>query len=1516
MDTPTTATQQRNNSHAGNNRISVESFVSVPNTTYTKPPPQNYNRPKVCPFCAGPHNPFECKLPAHEKFIAVRQHKLCSNCLGPHFYRECQNLKRCRTCDRFHHTSLHDYFANSSRINPPRNNSQQHATSGCAIAPQSHCTVTVRKEQPPIANPLDTENTHAIPSETQNQEKSKPKEQEMDIILLETGKVKLLNDDKETIAGVLIDRGSMVTYISKEAATRLGLKPHRKRPLNVNGFAGHVTKRIYDAAYVNVKTNDGIQTIEALISNDEIVKPITQIGWDACQEYNYIAGLDLANDFSDRALTIDLMLGVDFAFEFLENRMVKGDGPTVQFSNIGCFVSGPLRPKMTPTIITTASSEATPHKVAIQDNELAFLESYLQANALHTSDVTDTEYDQKFKDEYLSKIQYKDSRYYVPLPWRTDHPELPNNLETCKSRIKQVMGRLRKLDLIDAYVNVMRENIEKDFVSEISHESTADTEGYYVPHFPVLRDSETTPVRIVFDASSGSPSLNDCLYEGPNMLQDLNELLMRFRVAKIGLTADIARAFLSVRLMECDRKYVKFLWYKDNDVTKEIVPYACNTIIFGNVSSPFALAITLQKHLAAHADSPVAKDMQNKLYVDNLLTGVDTDEEGLAYYHESRGLLNAAAMHLRQWGSNSEKLTNQIQADGLQTKSNDVGVLGLKWATKSDKLFIAKKELPLPQALTKRIATSLTASVFDPLGLIAPMTVPAKAFVNKLWKQNSNWDENLSSQDQEQWIKIAENLRQVNDVKLPRWLGANTKKPLEIIIFCDACPTTALGCVAYAKQDTTIALLGSKNKVISSKNAHQTVPKLELMAMVMGVEFGDTLRKIYAKDYPAIEITYTTDSEIALYWLKSGKKLKPFVQNRVNIIREKSNPNSWYHVATDENSADILSRGATHEELQRSSWITGPKWLTQPRHTWPLKNIQDKPEIAITLAAGVEMANVFQPASQNINISNVIDINRFSSLQKLLRVTALVTRAFRSGPINRSMLTAEDVNKAEKLWISHIQTTAYADVLTYFQCLHSGRATRFPKRQAIINQLGLFIDKSNIIRCGGRISAADVAPDRKYPILLPHRSYLTTLVIQNAHHTMVHYGVGSTMAHLRNKYWITSMRASVKKVIGRCVICKKVAGRPYLTPVAPPLPEFRINDLTAFKSTAVDFTSHLYVRVNNTTQKVYVCLFTCCTTRGVHLEITPDLTVESFIRSFRRFTSTHSTPSLIYCDNAKTFTGADAELKRLYNIVSSDRFKNHLTDKGIYFKYAPVQASWFAGVHERLIGVTKLALKKTLNKSLVSIDEFQTLIKEIQATINNRPLTYLSADPKELKAITPNNLIYGHDVTLLPNEDMQNESFDPTYAGRDKLEKIAHKRAQLLETFRTRFYDEYLARLRQQHQYELRKQNAKSDVIKLGDVVLVHDKDTPRRKWKLGIIMELHPGIDGLTRSALVRTATGKSNRAIGKLYPLELNVDELIEQTASEKTVLNRNETSRPKRSTADLTRLRIRENLDYYEQ
>jgi hypothetical protein len=1495
----------------------------------------NGSKPKSCAFCDGDHYPTTCVKGDSDRFDVVKAKRLCFNCLRPHAAKNCSNRRNCNVCNRRHHTSLHNHFAQQygAATERQRNNGSD-STSSCAI-PRANSrqgagdSASVESDIGLHDREFSAdENTRAKSSGSETQSVgdvvtvAESVAENNKIVLLETGQVTLENGGTDTRVGVLIDRGSMLSYIRKGTAAKLGLEAHGKRYLNVNGFGGHVSRRCYDIAFVSVATNEGSKQIEVLVT-DEIVKPINQSGWKKCLTHEYIRELPLADNLNSGGhLVVDLLIGCDSAYLFLENRLITGkNGPTVQFSNIGCFLSGPLETR-------NGSGDATAQAAVIGDNvpcgtmsqddddqEIQFLKSYLDSCILTHEEQNEGEYNEQFLTNYLDKMQFKEGHYYAPLPWKDDHPELKPNIDACRSRLQQVTARLKKLGMADQYIRVMQENINKGYVSEVENSEQVwnNSDCHFMPHFPVLKDSVTTPVRIVFDASCGSPSLNDCLYGGPNMTQDLVQLLMSFRRKKYGMTADIARAFLSVRLLESDRKYVRFLWYKNNDMTKEIVPYTCNTVIFGNISSPFTLAITLHKHLTQY-NTPVSLDMLAKTYVDNLLSGVDSETEALGYYKEARDMMSSAAFDLRQWATNSERLNEQIQKDGTNVKPGLVSILGLKWDPNRDEISVAERRFDDEKVglLSKRKVVSEMSSIFDPLGLLGPMVVPAKSFANTLWVESKSWDEPLNDEQKKKWNEIRMSLQRVHEIKFSRWLKIDSDDTLEIIIFCDACPIKAIGCVAYGKQGKQVTLLGSKNKVVSQKNNKLTVPKLELQAMVMGAQYANQLATTYGDSYEAVKFTLLTDSEIALYWLRSEKKLTQIVKNRVQTIRGLTDVNQWYHVATSDNLADILSRGTNCQGLKDSDWVHGPNWLKEDQNTWPIHSLDEKThDTCIVLAASIEIDNEFRaPDVQQHGISQIIDAERYSSYTKLLKVTALVTQAFRKGVEHKGKITAEHIQAAEKLWVKETQRKRYGEVFTYLEAEQATKK-KLPRRPPIVNQLGLFLGENGQIRCGGRVRNAKVAFDRKCPTLLPNTCHLSTLIIRNAHQRVVHYGVGATMSELRNKYWITSMRSAVNRVIKRCVTCKLVSGRPYVTPLAPDLPDFRLNELTAFRATAVDFTAHIYVktRVKETqkfeTQKVYICLFTCCTTRAVELEVVPDLTVGSFLRAFRRFTASFSVPNIVYCDNAKTFKSAETELKRLLNNVSNDTVQNHLASKGITFKYIPVQASWFGGVHERMIGVAKNAIKKTLGRALVTLDELQTLIKEIQQVINNRPLTYVSNNPTELAAITPNHLIYGQNLNLLPHDEADMSDFDVTYGGKVTLEKMAHRRNQLITNFQKRFQDEYLAVLRERHTHEIAKQNAKVDTVRAGDVVLVHDKDKRRLNWKLGKIEQLNKGHDGLTRSALVRTTSGLSNRAIGKLYPLEFHISDANDNAGSETT---NDKNPRPRRAAAEMARERIK--------
>ena len=292
-------------------------------------------------------------------------------------------------------------------------------------------------------------------------------------------------------------------------------------------------------------------------------------------------------------------------------------------------------------------------------------------------------------------------------------------------------------------------------------------------------------------------------------------------------------------------------------------------------------------------------------------------------------------MNLRQWFTNSPELTTIIDKMRTGSERHHAGLLGMMWNPKEDTLQFPRKAIVIPPDVkfTKRQVLSSASSTFDPIGLISPVLVPAKKFISSLWDKGFDWDEILPDELQQQYNQIAKEIEAASTFDTSRYLDFDKALPVEMHIFCDACPTTAAGCCVFFAQNQKVRFIGSKVKLSSSKHA-RTVPHWELIAMVMGARLG-RIREIFNKDFPFISSYYWTDSTICLHWLYSTKQLPVFTRNRTTEILRLTDLSSWSHVSSANNPADILSRGCSADELLQSALSQrGPPWLTA-HSLWP-----------------------------------------------------------------------------------------------------------------------------------------------------------------------------------------------------------------------------------------------------------------------------------------------------------------------------------------------------------------------------------------------------------------------------------------------------------------------------------------------------------------------------------------------------------------------------------------------------
>ena len=741
------------------------------------------------------------------------------------------------------------------------------------------------------------------------------------------------------------------------------------------------------------------------------------------------------------------------------------------------------------------------------------------------------------------------------------------------------------------------------------------------------------------------------------------------------------------------------LWLSNhNNPNSHLLTYRFQAVLFGATSSPFILNAVLHHHLQQY-QLEVANDIKQNLYVDNIISGCSSEEAATQYYHQAREIMKDANFNLRSWASNSPMLNALATQDSAADINTTVNILGIHWSTHNDQLHLAAaNSTNVNMLVTKREILQHSCKTFNPLGFATPIMIRAKMLIQTLWKRGVDWDEPLDNVLCQEWFLIFKDIVSVSDLRIPRQYFHSESKMCnaELHLFCDA-SIKAYGTIAFLRHKDKSTFVMARGRVAPLKTL--TLPQLELLGALTAARLSVYIQNSFSQFQFRTHIW--TDSQIVLYWLQGTKKLKPFVEHRISEIQQlKLMLNTtWHYCPTADNPADMITRGTSVQQLASSSlWNKGPPWLTNEKN-WPQWNPSTTLHLHVAAITSEEFVPPTPRFSPTLTLHNIIDPSNYSRLGKLLRVTAYVYRFTsnlkKRNSQQRDLLTAAEVDFTRKQWIKNSQHQVYAAELSNLSSQPSSS-----QRIMLVRQLRLFIDSDGLLRCGGRIHNAPLTQLAKFPYLLPPKHPFTALVVHATHVKLYHSGIGSTVTALRQSYWIPSARQYVKSLLRRCVVCKKHSGKPYTAPDPAPLPKMRMQDARPFSVTGVDFTGALYVHHGGQEIKVYVCLFTCATSRAIHLEVVTDLSTETFLLAFRRFAGRRSTPQLMVSDNATTFQAAAEELKTL---SSSEEVRAVLNREGVTWRFIPKKAPWFGGFWERLIGLTKSAIKKVLGRAHVSL---------------------------------------------------------------------------------------------------------------------------------------------------------------------------------------------------------------------
>ncbi|XP_062533926.1 uncharacterized protein LOC134202938, partial [Armigeres subalbatus] len=434
---------------------------------------------------------------------------------------------------------------------------------------------------------------------------------------------------------------------------------------------------------------------------------------------------------------------------------------------------------------------------------------------------------------------------------------------------------------------------------------------------------------------------------------------------------------------------------------------------------------------------PLARQALDDFYVDDCLTGASSVEEAIERRRQITELLKRGGFSTRKWATNdpavlqdippSERAVNLIQE--LDPEAS-MKTLGVRWNFGDDTFTFSSSCDEAKNLSSKRDVLSMIARIFDPLGLIGPVIIPAKAFMQELWQLQIDWTDPLPASMVLRWSNYLDSLRDVENIRIPRRC-ISIGHPTRILLhgYCDA-SNIAYGAALYLRTideagNVSSRLLCSKSKVAPINTP--TIPRLELCAAVLLARLIETVK---AALRTSIHQTVAwSDSTTTLAWIAGPPaKWKTFVSNRVAEIISILPAVNWRHISGTNNPADLLSRGLAPSALATLSlWWEGPEWDDSPL----------EPEVKQPTAA--EVAVIEKERRKQISVqsfvvitSEVVDqlIHRYSSFSKLVRITAwiirFITNCQRSNEAHQcGPLTVTEQEAAKVILIRYTQQMEY-----------------------------------------------------------------------------------------------------------------------------------------------------------------------------------------------------------------------------------------------------------------------------------------------------------------------------------------------------------------------------------------------------------------------------------------------------------------------------------------------------------
>ncbi|CAG7784684.1 unnamed protein product [Allacma fusca] len=748
--------------------------------------------------------------------------------------------------------------------NPAFNRPSQSSTPTCSFCKASHRNYECEKLRA-------TQVSDRLSFAKEHKDQPKPKEKassnnsqvnSSSNTILATAQIQVRNKlDEMWNCRALIDSGSTNTFINASMVHTLGLhKEKLPQALEVKGLSdvdiATVTHQVQLEISCSYSPDTLISTPALVVERCSGPHPLQHVD---PTNWSHLKGLELADKEFHTRKSVDILVGADIYPRIIRAGIIKGkaDQPMAQDSAFGWIVLGP-----TPGFTKNPACLSTSCCLEFEIKKFWEIEEVPSASQSLTKE--EREWESNFNS---TTIRREDGSFQVELPFKKDQAPLRNSKNMALRWFYNLESKLEKSPkLKETYHAQMRNLIKAGHVEAVRSEKIKISESsvYYLPHHGVIKESSsTTKLRIVFDASAKSTSgqsLNDQLMVGPVCQEDLFSILVRFRWWKVPMTADIKEMYLNIWMRESHRNFQRIYW---RFTTKEnIQTFRLAKVTFGESCAPAQAIEALRKLAEIYAQEfpEAAKVLLRDFYVDDCLTGASSTEKAISLQSELRQLTEKGHFNLRKWSSADSEVLESIPEEFREThlplnldKDSAIKALGLIWNPGSDQ-FQFKVQLPKSSQVTKRIILSEISRVFDPLGLLAPVTIRAKTLMRRLWTADIRWDSSPPLDIKSDWEEYQKDVQRIDALRIPRWISLQDVISQELHGFSDA-STKAYAAAVYLRRisrsaEVSVKLIASKSRVAPIKGT--SIPRLELCAAELLANLMQAIQQSLPEEFPKV----------------------------------------------------------------------------------------------------------------------------------------------------------------------------------------------------------------------------------------------------------------------------------------------------------------------------------------------------------------------------------------------------------------------------------------------------------------------------------------------------------------------------------------------------------------------------------------------------------------------------------------------------------------------------------------